>query len=814
MGNSQNNSIDLICCNYFNSMRNINQKQEEEKDDLFQNKSKENKITLEYKIDKPGENIRLFGQKFIENNKDKCLMCINFVLKKITEFYKSKNNEKKIIVSLALNNNITDLSYMFYGCSSLILIQDLNKLNTSNLTNISSMFSGCSSLIFINGISEWNTNNIINMSYLFNECSSLEEVPDISKWYTSKVINMEHMFSLLSSLKTLPNIGEWDIEKVVNISSMFYGCSSLNYLPDISTWNTKNINNISYLFCRNCSLKSLPNISKWETSKVADMSYLFYGCSSLNTIPDISKWKTERVTDMSHMFHGCALLKSLPLISKWKTNNVTNLSYMFQSCSSLTSLDDISKWNTDKIINIKMIFSNCPLLSPLPDISNWKCNKNNNIRNIKNKNQNNEENKIEIKGAIHNDNLKFIPQIELKFNSIDKYEPNLILKLRKEIKNILNTDNFSIIEIKKGSLTVILTLQCLILKELKQMDKETNITESFYENINSEASNFVEKLKNHEFMSLGTVKPDFVDLDIMDISEKENQKKMSKKIAEIAKKNNKKDSDILEEAKYITSDDLQKYFTNLSLEAEEQENNLNELINRLDEFNKVFDEEIEIAFKNSIFEYKIIHIFLVDKEKDEYIKAKNKCPENRRVVRILFHGTNVNAITSILSTNFNEAREHFFGKGVYFTDILDYAWYYGGENNRINFNRIPCVGDIFTCIASEIYYDNTKLEKVYNFDKEDEPVQKNGIRCGFANFGGMALDKSTLEGYTGFIGNEYILTYENQYLPLYGIVFKRVEFLVIWRDYNFNPENPNDYDIETFNKIQEFHRKIKKYLSR
>ena len=25
------------------------------------------------------------------------------------------------------------------------------------------------------------------------------------------------------------------------------------------------------------------------------------------------------------------------------------------------------------------------------------------------------------------------------------------------------------------------------------------------------------------------------------------------------------------------------------------------------------------------------------------------------------------------------------GKGVYFTDLLDYAWYYGGESNRENF---------------------------------------------------------------------------------------------------------------------------------
>ena len=45
---------------------------------LFSDESKENKITLIYNIDKPGENIRLFGSKFIKNNKDKCQMIIDF----------------------------------------------------------------------------------------------------------------------------------------------------------------------------------------------------------------------------------------------------------------------------------------------------------------------------------------------------------------------------------------------------------------------------------------------------------------------------------------------------------------------------------------------------------------------------------------------------------------------------------------------------------------------------------------------------------------------------------------------------------------
>ena len=80
---------------------------------LFKDESKENKIKLLYKIDFNEENIRLIVSKFYENNKYKCVMCINFVLNGLLEFYKAKINESRLIVTLAISPYITDLSYMF-----------------------------------------------------------------------------------------------------------------------------------------------------------------------------------------------------------------------------------------------------------------------------------------------------------------------------------------------------------------------------------------------------------------------------------------------------------------------------------------------------------------------------------------------------------------------------------------------------------------------------------------------------------------------------------------------------------------------------
>ena len=63
-------------------------------------------------------------------------------------------------------NNITDMSYMFCGCSSLKQL-NLTNFNTNNITDMSWMFSVCSSLTKLN-LTNFNTINVTNMRYMFS----------------------------------------------------------------------------------------------------------------------------------------------------------------------------------------------------------------------------------------------------------------------------------------------------------------------------------------------------------------------------------------------------------------------------------------------------------------------------------------------------------------------------------------------------------------------------------------------------------------------------------------------------------------------
>jgi len=49
------------------------------------------------------------------------------------------------------------------------------------ITNISYMFNGCSLLTKLADISKWSTNKITDISFMFTGCSELLSLPEISK---------------------------------------------------------------------------------------------------------------------------------------------------------------------------------------------------------------------------------------------------------------------------------------------------------------------------------------------------------------------------------------------------------------------------------------------------------------------------------------------------------------------------------------------------------------------------------------------------------------------------------------------------------
>ena len=112
---------------------------------MITKKESEKIIIAKYKIEKE-KKIRIFGDKFVNNNKNNFQMIINGNIYELNSFYNIKNEKENEILQIKLKQikDINNISYMFNGCSSLIELHDISKLNTSNVTDISYIFNKCS----------------------------------------------------------------------------------------------------------------------------------------------------------------------------------------------------------------------------------------------------------------------------------------------------------------------------------------------------------------------------------------------------------------------------------------------------------------------------------------------------------------------------------------------------------------------------------------------------------------------------------------------------------------------------------------------
>ena len=131
----------------------------------------------------------------MKNNKNNCYLLING--KKIdlyNEIFINEEQKENLEIKLIETKIITNMSYMFYKCSSLQSLPDISKWDTKNVTNMSFMFSGCSSLQSLPDISKWDTKNVTDMSWMFYNCGSLQSLPDISNWDINKNLKRESMF--------------------------------------------------------------------------------------------------------------------------------------------------------------------------------------------------------------------------------------------------------------------------------------------------------------------------------------------------------------------------------------------------------------------------------------------------------------------------------------------------------------------------------------------------------------------------------------------------------------------------------------------
>ena len=180
--------------------------------------------------------------------------------------------------------------YLFYNYSGTSVDELISFSDTSSVTNMNSMFFNCSNLTTI---PQLNTSNVTNMSYMFSRCSNLINIPQID---TSSVTNMGNMFYQCTSLTTIPQL---DTSIVDNMNHMFYFCVSLTTIPQLNTIKVKDFS----VMCQSCFKLTTIDITHMNVTSTSYSSSFAYDCHSLTKL--IIRNMTTIPVISANAFNGC-----------------------------------------------------------------------------------------------------------------------------------------------------------------------------------------------------------------------------------------------------------------------------------------------------------------------------------------------------------------------------------------------------------------------------------------------------------------------------------------------------------------------------
>jgi surface protein len=125
---------------------------------------------------------------------------------------------------------VTNFDGLFFDCTSLTTINNINSWDTSAITTMAEMFQGCSAF---NQALSFDTSAVTNMNSMFYGCSVFNQALSFN---TSAVEDMSRMFRDATAFNQPLS---FDTSAVTNMEQMFRDAPAFN--QNIGTWNVENV---------------------------------------------------------------------------------------------------------------------------------------------------------------------------------------------------------------------------------------------------------------------------------------------------------------------------------------------------------------------------------------------------------------------------------------------------------------------------------------------------------------------------------------------------------------------------------------------
>lgn len=314
--------------------------------------------------------------------------------------------------------SVTDMSYMFYGCSGLTALDFSNAMplwGVNKVNTMAYMFYGCSGLKELKLTRFNNSNKVTSMERMFSSCYNIQKL-DISSFNTAEVTNANNLFNYMPNLRTLIVGSGFNFPKVSGkATSVFNNVSKCEITATQSVLNTVKSPIVSKLgfvevtdgtngdfvasdkkyvqaiwTSSNKTLtfyygKQYKAGGKWNGYTITNV-WTVSGSSTpwLDTVKGSMTVATIHesmadygVSSCANWFKDCAKLTAVNGLTNLKTSSCLSYYNMFRGCKALTRADVskfLTSWgyatNSSLTINLGCMFYECESLSTI-DVSGW-----------------------------------------------------------------------------------------------------------------------------------------------------------------------------------------------------------------------------------------------------------------------------------------------------------------------------------------------------------------------------------------------------------------------------------------------------------
>ena len=255
-------------------------------------------------------------------------------------WFKDMSNCKSMDLEKLCTLRVSDMSNMFYGCTSLTTIYVSDLWGADNVTSSNDMFYNCTTLKGGNGTT-------FDSSHIDVEYARVDAT-ETPGYLTDK------NYSGGSGSDDSADIETDDLlyAAVYGGNTMTIGLgstipSSYNGLTLTESWTGdfifSNYNQLPWIDY----LADITSVTVVDTIRPASLAFWFYFMESCETY-DLAKLDTSGVTSMKLLFVHNYALTELDL-SAWDTSNVTEMADMFVQSNKLKTIYVSELWNTDKV---------------------------------------------------------------------------------------------------------------------------------------------------------------------------------------------------------------------------------------------------------------------------------------------------------------------------------------------------------------------------------------------------------------------------------------------------------------------------------